>query len=63
MIKSIEALRKAVKAMDTRRKDDLLDDLVQVVFDDFYDDQDRREAMIETIENISGVDICTDLRP
>ena len=50
-------VRRAVKNLDPKRKDDLLAQLIEAVFDDFFDDDlDRVEDMLETIENITGLE-------
>ena len=50
-------VRRVIKNLDQKRKDDLLTQLVEAVFDDFFDDDlGRVEDMLETIENISGLE-------
>jgi hypothetical protein len=56
-VKNIQDVKKVVMAMDDLRKNDLLCQLIEVVFDDFFgDDADRVDAMVEQIENISGIE-------
>jgi len=62
-VKRLSGLIKEVMAMDTRRKDDLLTQLVMIIFDNFYeDDLDRVEEMMDQIENIAGVEIYKNLQ-
>jgi hypothetical protein len=56
-VKSVSEVKEIILAMDSKRKDDLLTQLVMSVFDDFFkDDCDRVEDMLEVIENISGIE-------
>ena len=62
-VKRLSGLIKEVMAVDTRRKDDLLTQLVMIIFDNFYeDDLDRVEEMMDQIENIAGVEIYKNLQ-
>lgn len=51
-------VRRAIKNLDPKRKDDLLSQLVEAVFDNFFDDDDlgRVEDMVETIENLTDLE-------
>jgi hypothetical protein len=56
-VKSVVEVKKIILAMDRKRKDDLLTQLVMSIFDDFFeDDCDRVEDMLEIVENISGIE-------
>ena len=56
-LKNVKGVVQEVLAMDAKRKDDLLTQLVMSIFDDFFDDDiDRVEDMLEMIENISGIE-------
>lgn len=50
-------LKKVIKDMDAKRKEDLLMAVIAETFDTFYTHEvDRQDAIIDIIENVTGLD-------